>query len=169
MIAIVTALPLTALALAELDLLPGYMGLPLALVALAVEVALLHPALLTRLVKLVRQELGVSKLRYRDTLNWAALYTLMWLVSSVGFYLIICLFTPLPLARLPYAAGVWVLSTLIAQLTMFSPSGLGVKEMSLTVMLEPLLPPPLPLVVAVATRLILTVYDLLIGALASRL
>lgn len=169
MVALVTALPLAALALAELDLLPRFVGLPLALGALAVEIAALHPALLTRLVKLARQEIGVSNLRYRDTLNWAAFYTLNWLASSLGFYLIVRLFTPLSLSRLPYIAGVWVLSTLIAQLTMFSPSGLGIKEMSLTVMLEPVLPPPLPLLVALATRLVLTVYDLLIGALALRL
>jgi hypothetical protein len=169
MVALLTALPLAAIALAELDLLPRSTGLPLALAAVAIEIAALHPALLTRLVKLARQEIVVASLGYRDTLNWAAYYTLMWLASSAAFYLITRLFIPLPLSRLPDIASVWVLSTLIAQLTMFSPGGLGIKEMSLTVMLEPLLPPPLPLLIALATRLILTVYDLLIGALASRL
>ena len=100
------------------------------------------------------------------SLSWAALYTLVWLVSGIGLFAITVLFTDLPLASLPTTIGIWVLSSEISYLTLLSPSGLGVKELSLAVLLGLLLPDPLPLVVALGIRVIWTVYDILVGALS---
>jgi hypothetical protein len=64
---------------------------------------------------------------------------------------------------LPATIGVWVLSSLISYLTLLSPSGLGIKELSLTLLLGLFLADPFPLLIALAMRLIWTVYDVLFG------
>jgi hypothetical protein len=163
---VLTGLPAAALAASGLNLLSSMAGTVLAIIALIVELAALHPRVLRRIIKLSRHQALEANVTYRYTLAWAGVYTLIWLVSGTGMFLIGCLFTAMPLASLPTTIGIWILSSLIAYLTLLSPSGLGVKELSLTVLLGIMLPNPLPLLIALATRLVWTVYDLLIGAIA---
>jgi hypothetical protein len=163
---VVTGLPLAAFAAAGLDLVSPSAGAALALAGLVVELAVLHPAVLGWIVSLTRRREIGSHLTYRDTLGWAAIYTLIWLVSGAGLFLIGRLFTTLPVEHLPTIIGVWVLSSLIAYLTLLSPSGLGIKELSLVVLLGIILPSPLPILIALGIRIVWTLYDLLIGAAA---
>jgi hypothetical protein len=163
---VLTGLPAAALAASGLKLLSPMAGGVLAICGLIVELVALHPRVLSRLIRLSRHQTSQANLTYRYTLAWAGVYTLIWLVSGVGLFLIGCLFTALPLQSLPSTIGIWVLSSLIAYLTLLSPSGLGVKELSLTMLLGIILPSPLPLLIALATRLVWTAYDLLIGAVA---
>jgi hypothetical protein len=166
LIVILTGLPLAALASVGLDLLSPALGVVLALVTLALELAALHPSLLGWLFRLVRQESLPVQLTYRKTLLWAFIYSLVWLTSGLGLFLIVRLFDDVSVSYLPATIGVWVLSSLVAYLTMFSPSGLGVKELSLTLLLGLYIAEPLPLLIALAFRLIWTVYDIIIGAAA---
>jgi glycosyltransferase 2 family protein len=166
LLAILTGLPLAALAAAGLGLLPPQVGLALAALALLLVLVAIHPAALGRLASLVKHHELRTSLRYRDTLLWAAAYTFIWLISGTGLYLVARLFGNLPAGVWPQMVGVWVLSTLFAYLTLFSPSGLGVKEVSLTVLLGLFLQDPLPLLIALGIRLIWTAYDVAVGAVA---
>jgi hypothetical protein len=166
MVVVLTGLPLAALAAVGLALIPPAIGIVLAIVAATLALMALHPALLSRLFRLVRHEDLPVQLRYRNTLQWAAIYSLVWLISGMGLFLIVRLFGDISLEKLPLAIGVWVLSSLVAYFTMLSPSGLGVKELSLTLLLGLFLPEPLPLLIALAMRLIWTVYDMVLGVVA---
>jgi len=166
LLAILTGLPLAALAAIGLGLLSREAGLALAALALALELVAIHPAVLGKLASLVKQHELRANLHYRDSLLWAGVYTLLWLISGTGLYLVACLFGNLPAGAWPQTIGVWVLSTLFAYLTLFSPSGLGVKEVSLTVGLSLFLHDPLPLLTALGIRLIWTVYDAAVGVVA---
>ncbi len=166
MVVILTGLPLAALAAIGLALISPALGIVLAIAAAALALLALHPALLSRLFRLVRHEDLPVQLSYRTTLKWAAIYGLVWLLSGMGLFLIVRLFGDVPLGTLPVIIGVWVLSSLVAYFTMLSPSGLGIKEMSLTLLLGLFLPEPLPLLVALAIRLTWTVYDILLGVAA---
>jgi hypothetical protein len=166
MVVVVTGLPLAALAAVGLSLIPPILGFLLAIVAAVSALIVLHPALLSRFFRLVRQEDLPVQLRYRDTLKWATIYSLVWVLSGMGLFLIVRLFGVVSLELLPVIVGVWVLSSLAAYLVMLSPSGLGIKEMSLTLLLGLVLPEPLPLLVALAIRLIWTIYDILFGVAA---
>jgi len=163
---ILSGLPLAAAAAAGLGLLSWEAGLALVALALALELVAIHPAVLGKLASLVKHHELRASLRYRDTLLWAAVYTLIWCISGTGLYLVGCLFGSLPAGAWPKIVGVWVLSTLLAYLTLFSPSGLGVKEVSLTVLLSLFLNDPLPLLIALGIRVVWTVYDLAVGVVA---
>lgn len=166
LLAVLAGLPLAALAATGLGLLSPVAGILLTVVALALELSVIHPTVLQKLILLVRRHSLEIELTYRSTLTWALIYTAVWLISGTGLYLVACLFTQMSIDWLPTMIGVWVLASLVAYLTLLSPSGLGVKELSLTLLLSIVLPDPLPLLIALAVRVIWTVYDLAIGMIA---
>jgi hypothetical protein len=166
LLAVLAGLPLAALASASLGLVSPTAGFLLALLALGLELGAIHPAVLRRLILRARDQTLEMDLTYRSSLTWVLIYTLVWLLGGSGLFVVASLFTQMTISSLPVIIGVWVLSSLIAYLTLLSPSGLGVKELSLTLLLGILLPDPLPLLIALAIRVIWTVYDLAIGMIA---
>lgn len=162
-VVVLTALPICALTGWGLGLLSLTLGIALALVALVLEIGMLHPAVLEWLLKVARHTSLQTQPTYRTTLTWAFIYTLIWLISGTGSFIVALLFADLSLVSLPLTVGVWVVSSLVSYLTLLSPSGLGIKELSLAFLLGLLLPEPLPLVIALAIRAIWTVYDLVVG------
>ncbi len=166
LLAILTGLPLAAVAAARLGLLSLEAGLVLATLALALALVAIHPVILGKLTRAVKHNELRATLRYQDTLLWIVAYTLNWVISGTGLYLVGCLFVSLPAETWPNVVGAWVLSTLLAYITLFSPSGLGVKEVSLTVLLGLVLNDPLPLLIALGIRIVWTVYDIVVGVVA---
>jgi len=166
LLVILTGLPLAAVAAAGLGVLSQEAGLALAALALVFGLVVIHPVVLGKLASLVKHHELRTNLRYRDTLLWAVVYTLTWIISGTGLYLVARLFGSLPSGAWPQMIGVWVLSTLFAYLTLLSPSGLGVKEVSLTVLLSLFLHDPLPLLIALGVRVLWTVYDVAVGVVA---
>jgi len=160
---VLTGLPLCAVAGWKLGFLSPVPAIALATATLALELVAIHPTVLSRLLKLARYGPLQAELTYSNTLCWAFIYTSIWLISGTGLFVIALLFIDLSVMSLPTTIGVWVLSSLVSYLTLFSPSGLGIKELSLTLLLSHLLPDPLPLLIALAIRVIWTVYDILIG------
>ncbi|PSK97080.1 hypothetical protein CLV63_10983 [Murinocardiopsis flavida] len=72
-------------------------------------------------------------------------------------------------AALPVAAGAYALAWTLGVLFVIAPAGLGVREVVLVVGLAPVLPPGSALVVAVLSRLVMTVADVLWAGIATLL
>jgi uncharacterized membrane protein YbhN (UPF0104 family) len=162
-LAVLTGLPIGVLQIGVvMSLGPGVSALLFGL-AIAVIAVLLQPQLLNQIRRVFKRETLPIKLSYRDSLRWMLIYALIWLLSGVGLYLAVNLFYALPLQKLPGIIGVWTLASLVAYLTLLTPSGLGVKELSLTFLLGFYLPEPLPLIVALAIRALWTVYEIIVG------
>jgi hypothetical protein len=158
-----TGLPLAGVAAPALGLLSPNRGWALALAGCALNLVTLHPRVIDRALNRLRRESCPTELTYRTTLSWAIIYIAIWVVSGTGLFAMARLFTDLAIAHLPATIGVWVLSSLISYVTLLSPSGLGVKELSLTLLLGLFLADPLPLLIALAMRLVWTLYDVLFG------
>jgi len=163
LLVVLSALPLSALAGWTLGFLLPQVGASLAVVAMVLELSILHPVVLAKVLRLVRHQALNVELTYHRTLLWAGVYTLIWLVSGTGLFAVARLFTDLPPSRLLATVGIWVLSSLVSYLTVLSPSGFGVKELSLAFLLGLVVPDPLPLLIAMGIRIIWTVYDIVVG------
>ncbi|MBN1317886.1 MAG: hypothetical protein JXA42_20545, partial [Anaerolineales bacterium] len=127
------------------------------------ELYVIRPSTLCKILIYFKQQPFQSNLSHRTTLFWFGMYTIIWLVSGIGLFIIIQLFQNLPISSLPIVISTWILSSLISYITLFSPSGFGVKELSLTLLLGLFLSEPLPLITALAIRVVWTIYDMLIG------
>ncbi len=102
---------------------------------------------------------NISLIRSRDALAWIALYALAWLLGGLAFYLQVNMIFPVPLARLPAVASFLVISGVISQLAFFIPAGLGIREVSLSLLLSAYVPFGIAVVIALVFRLWMTLSE----------
>jgi hypothetical protein len=88
-------------------------------------------------------------------------YVATWLFGGFVFYLLINSIFPLSISYLPAMIGIWSISAVAGSVTMFVPSGLGVREVALSVMLDQYLPFSIAVVVAVVYRVFLTINEVI--------
>ena len=139
---------------------PFLYGLPLGLL-------LLQPRLLERGLNWLLARLRRPPLRV--TLTWAQIwallggYAIVWLVMGASFAALVRALTPVTWAQLPTLAAVFTAAYVIGFLSLLTPSGLGVREGVMTLLLASTLPAGVAAVVAIVARLWMVVGEL-IGA-----
>jgi len=169
-LSVVSALVIGLIALPHLlEIGGGAPWLILALLPVAVVCAL--PPVLTRLVNLLLRLL--RRRRLPSALGWAHVgvalgwTSLAW--ASFGTHL--WLLTSSEASLGPYgwvqSLGVFALAMTASSLALVAPSGIGVREAIIAVALAPSLPVGVALGLALASRLVLTVADLLAAAAAA--
>lgn len=142
--------------------------LPL-IVLLLLGLLLTHPAIFGAILQRFARAKALYNLRYRDTLVWLGIYIVVWIVGGLVLYLGVNVFYPLPLTQLPGIIGAWTLSGVAASLVFLSPSGLGIRELTLSFLLSHYVPTPLAIVVALGMRVGLTVYEAFWAVVALKL
>ena len=120
----------------------------------------LHPSMIRWLLKLLKCEAPPPR-PYWERFIWLALYGLVWMGGGAILYCLINTLYPLSISALPYVIGIWGFSGAISVMAFFSPSGLGIREITLTTLLTFLLPVGLSLVVAVIARIFFTVLEII--------
>jgi len=163
-------------------LLLGLMGLPslhavggaaiwaaVALVPIALVCAV--PPVLSRLVDLFLRLLRKGGLNHRlrlrglaPVVGWSAL---AWTLFGVQFWLLGAGVGGAATASLPSAIGAFALAMTAGMLAIASPSGLGVREAVLVASLAPFMGAGPALGIALASRLVLTVADVIAAGVAA--
>lgn len=133
---------------------------------LVVAALLVQPRTLQAVQRLLGR--GESRISFTvwDILAWLALYSLAWVGGGLVTYAAITSIYALPIDQLPAVIGAWTLSGLVTTVLVAGALGLGVKEVTLTVLLTHLMPSPLAVVVALVTRVGLTLFELIWGGIA---
>lgn len=134
---------------------------------------LLHPALVTRGVnlalRLARQPEIAAPWTYRYLLGQLALWGAFWVLSGVAYHFLIRSIDPSPLPNAFVLAGVFSIAWVAGFLSLLTPSGLGVMEGALALLLSFYLPTHVATIVALWTRVARTAVDLVSAAIAWRL
>jgi hypothetical protein len=110
---------------------------------------------------------GSYELRYIQTINWLFIYFLIWMIGGVVLYLMTISFYPLNLSVLPNIIGAWCLSGSVAILMVFLPVGLGLRELTLGLLLSSILPPGISAVIAILSRIIFTIFEIILAGIGS--
>ena len=137
------------------------------LYALPLGLLLLQPRLLERGLNWLLARLRRPPLRV--TLTWAQIwallggYAIVWLVMGASFAALVRALTPVTWAQLPTLVAVFTAAYVIGFLSLLTPSGLGVREGVMTLLLATTLPAGVAAVVAIVARLWMVVGEL-IGA-----
>jgi uncharacterized membrane protein YbhN (UPF0104 family) len=141
----------------------------------AVVVVLLHPRVFTALARVVFRRFGAPeppRLPYRVLTALLGYYALTWLVGGAALYLILRSLDADPgLATIPYLGGAAAVGAIVAVLTVFAPSGLGVREASMYGLLVVVVPAGAALGATVLNRLAITLVEAALlggGVLVSR-
>jgi len=109
------------------------------------------------LKRVLRGQVGnIGLIRSRDALAWVALYACAWLLGGLAFYLQANMIFPVPVAHLPAVASFLVISGVISHLAFFIPAGLGIREVSLSILLSSYVPFGMAIVIALVFRVWMT-------------
>ena len=117
----------------------------------------LHPAILGRVLRWLLARAGYQdrqiNLTVRQLITVLLLHVAYWLLAGAGFYLLVSSVHSVSSALFPVLVSAFCLAETATMLLSVTPGGLGVLEGLLTLVLAPLLPAPLPALMAVLTRL----------------
>ncbi len=124
----------------------------------------LHPGLLNRLLDLAARLAGkppvTRKLRFRDLLVWFMLNTLVWLGYGICFHWFILSVIPSTGLSWLDSTGIYAVGYIIGFLVVFAPGGIGVRELMFTGLLSASLGGVAATVVALVSRIWLTLAEL---------
>lgn len=139
----------------------------LLLLLLPLSALLMHPALLNRLWRrLDTTDSPVRPLHWRDTLQGVGLYMSIWLAGTLAFFCIINIVSPTPLSSLPRLLGIWAVANTVSFAGSLAFTAVGVRDISLTLLLAPLISAQAALIVTILTRILWLVSEFLAGLLS---
>ncbi len=125
----------------------------------------LHPRLIGWMIALaaraLRRQPFPLTLTYAQMLRYMAFYVVNWLLFGAALYVFIRSFYPLELSSILYLTGAFSFASMMGLVVVFAPSGLGVREGILALFLNRVMPTSVALVVALASRVWLTIIELL--------
>lgn len=131
-----------------------------------IGLVLLHPAIMTKLLNFVLTRLKQKpielNIKYRDILLILLLWCGLWILTGVTYYFLIISIYSFPLSWLPVTIGIFSIAGVSQFLT---PSGIGVLEGVLTVLLSLYLPVPIAILIALLARVWKTVTELICVAI----
>lgn len=127
---------------------------------------LVHPRLIGAVLRRLGRAEQAESLRYSHVAIWLCSYILGWVAGGLILVAVVVALRSLSAVEVVALVGIWSLSGALGALAVFSPSGLGIREVSLTLLLGPLLPLPQAAFVAVFTRVILTGFELVWALIA---
>ncbi|HRQ38301.1 MAG TPA: hypothetical protein PLD25_10340 [Chloroflexota bacterium] len=130
---------------------------------------LVHPRILQKLWQKINRSMPEQELQWGDTAVWLTLYILTWIVGGLVLFSVINFFQPLAITHLITIIGMWSLSGTISLAGFFTISFVGLREVTLIVLLTQLLPMPVTLIVAITVRLMWLTGELLASLVSFRL
>jgi hypothetical protein len=138
-----------------------------ALLLTPVLLAIVHPRvlnpLLDWLLRLVRRPQLERPVTWVMSAQATLVGVIQWLCYGLHTWLLAVALGADPLPTLPLAVGGFALAWCVGYLVVITPAGLGVREVALVAALSPVLAPADALVLAIASRAIVTVADLVVA------
>lgn len=140
------------------------------IVLLPIGLISVHPALLNRGLNLALRIAGQPEMKlswgYSYLLGQLGLWGVFWFVNGVAHYFLIRSIYPSSLPPLPVLAGAFAISWVAGFLSLLTPSGLGVVEGTLALLLAFYFPASVAAIIALWSRLARTIVDLVCAAVA---
>lgn len=127
---------------------------------------LLRPYDVASVVKRIVPKLaGGFSLSWRDVSAWTGLYILSWILGGAILYFLICAISPQTGMLFGVCVGLVAISGVLALLVMFIPGELGIREISLVLLLQLYVQSPVAVASAVMFRLWILVGEALVAIL----
>lgn len=140
---------------------------------LVAGMVLLHPRLFYRvinfLLKRLKGETIEKGIAYRDILLLFVLYTGIVLIQGTAFYLFVSALCPVPLASLLELTASLSVAGALGTLSFFAPSGLGVREGVLALLLSNSVVAPIAVLISLLARIWVTAGEIVCALAAWRL
>lgn len=136
-----------------------YLWILLALIAGAILLS--HPRTVRAGLRWARVE-NPPPLHYGHILMWMAAYAAVWVLGGLMLYLIAYGLVQLSPTHVTYVVAAWTLAGTLSVVVIFLPSNFGFTEIALSVLLSAVMPSSLAVVVAVASRIVIIVLEVIV-------
>jgi len=126
---------------------------------------LLNPKLITLLFEKIKSpNLLAINFNYNNVILWLLSYIILWILGGIMLFLIVLAFSEIiiPSNYFLIIFG-WVISGITGMIITFLPSGLGITEMTLVMILRQFLPSTVAISIAFTSRILQTLFDLFIS------
>lgn len=136
----------------------------IAVFMLGVFIVLINPyffkAGINLLLKLFKKGPVQLEMRYRDALMIVFLFIVNWCIQGLGFFMLVNSIYPLDLKDFFFVSGSYALACIIGIISLFAPSGIGVRESIMVLTLKNIIPEPVTVVITIVARLWATVGEI---------
>ena len=126
----------------------------------------IHPKIMNfflRLVgKLIKKDDMEIPFTYFQMVKIVVLFIANWLIVGTGFYMLVTSIYEIPASQLLYVGGVYGLSAIIGIISIFAPSGIGVREGIMVLGLSLIMPNEYAVIIGIVSRLWATVAELIL-------
>lgn len=117
---------------------------------------------LARLGKLIKKDDITIPMNYIQMVKVVLLFVANWFIVGIGFYLLINSIYQIPVSQMLYVGGIFGLSAIIGIISLFAPSGIGVREGIIVAGLVLIMPKEYAVIISVVSRLWVTVAELIL-------
>ncbi len=146
------------------DILKDYIYITAAMVA--VFFVMINPRIinffLKKIGKIIKKNDMEIQISYPAMLKVVVLFIGNWLIVGAGFYMLSASVYPLDASKLLYTGGIFGLSAIIGIISIFAPSGIGVREGIMILGLSLIMPEEYAVIISVVSRLWATVAELIL-------
>ena len=126
----------------------------------------IHPKIMNFFLRLVGKIIKKNDMEipfsYLQMLKIVVLFIGNWLIVGTGFYMLVTSIYEIPASQLLYVGGVYGLSAIIGILSIFAPSGIGVREGIMVLGLALIMPNEFAVIIGIVSRLWATVAELIL-------
>ena len=139
------------------------------LILLPLSLLLIQPHVLEKIWQKLSRESNIQPLRWGDTLYWLGVYMLIWALGGVVMFSTINFFQTLPATQLLATIGMWALASSVSLAGAITFTSIGVREVSLTLLLTQLMPLPVAIITIIAIRLLWLAGELITAVISLKL
>jgi hypothetical protein len=122
---------------------------------------LMHPKVLGYLLGKLGSDKDAGHLSYRNILIWLSFYIILWLVGGSMLYLVLRTFLPLEVQMWATCVGAWSIAGVSGLLIQILPTGLGLSEATLSLILSTYISSSIAVSTAILFRILMTFYEFL--------
>lgn len=132
----------------------------------AVSFVVIHPKILGIIINLVMKILKKDSIKlpltYKSILEMLLLYILAWFIFGLSFFFLANSIYRVPTNYIFHIIGSFSLASLIGIISLFAPSGVGIREGVLILMLKHILPNSITVIISIFARVWSTSLELLV-------
>lgn len=126
---------------------------------------ILHPKIIRWILRKFGQDQYIESLSYKRVLIWLLCYFPIWVIGGLILYLTLSALTPLPMSLLPICIGAWSIAGVGGMLIILLPSGLGVAEATLSLLLSTHVSSSIAVTGAILLRVLMTGFEFLFAGI----
>lgn len=130
-----------------------------------VSILLIRPGTIRFVMNKFGQKQFSQTLNYKKVMTWIAIYPVLWVFGGLILYLTISGLTPVPASMILVCVAAWSIASVTGMLVILLPSGFGLSEATLSLILAPHISPAIAVTAAVLMRILLTAYEFFFAGL----